>query len=50
VHADALAVRAERTKVLAANIANESTPGFTARDLDFGAMLQERIGRRRTAS
>jgi flagellar basal-body rod protein FlgB len=36
-------VRAERTKVLAANIANESTPGFTARDVDFGAMLQERI-------
>ncbi len=43
VHADALHVRAERTKVLAANIANESTPGFTARDLDFGAVLQERI-------
>ena len=42
VHADALEVRAERTKVLAANIANESTPGFTARDLDFGAMMQER--------
>ncbi len=43
VHADTLALRAERTKVLAANIANESTPGFTARDVDFGAMLQERI-------
>jgi flagellar basal-body rod protein FlgB len=42
VHADALQVRAERTKVLAANIANESTPGFTARDVDFGAMMQER--------
>lgn len=42
VHADALHVRAERTKVLAANIANESTPGYTARDVDFGAMLQER--------
>jgi flagellar basal-body rod protein FlgB len=43
VHADALEVRAERTKVLAANIANESTPGFTARDVDFGAMLQNRV-------
>jgi flagellar basal-body rod protein FlgB len=43
VHADVLALRAERTRVLAANIANESTPGFTARDVDFGAMLQERI-------
>jgi len=43
VHADALELRAERTKVLAANIANESTPGYTARDVDFGAMLQDRI-------
>jgi flagellar basal-body rod protein FlgB len=43
VHADTLSLRAERTKVLAANIANESTPGYTARDVDFGAMLQERI-------
>jgi flagellar basal-body rod protein FlgB len=43
VHADVLSLRAERTKVLAANIANESTPGFTARDIDFGAMLQERV-------
>ena len=42
VHADALHLRAERTRVLATNIANESTPGFTARDLDFGAMMQER--------
>jgi flagellar basal-body rod protein FlgB len=42
VHADALHVRAERTRVLAANIANENTPGFTARDLDFGAVLQQR--------
>jgi len=43
VHADTLNVRAERTKVLAANIANESTPGYSARDVDFGAMLQGRI-------
>jgi flagellar basal-body rod protein FlgB len=43
VHADALHVRAERTKVLAANIANESTPGYTARDLNFAAVLQDRI-------
>jgi flagellar basal-body rod protein FlgB len=42
VHADALQVRAERTKVLAANIANESTPGYTARDLDFASVMQER--------
>jgi flagellar basal-body rod protein FlgB len=42
VHADALNLRAERTKVLAANIANENTPGFTARDIDFAAAMQER--------
>jgi flagellar basal-body rod protein FlgB len=44
VHADALHVRADRTKVLAANIANESTPGFTARDIDFASVMQERVG------
>lgn len=43
VHADALQVRAERTRVLATNIANENTPGFSARDVDFGTMLQDRI-------
>jgi flagellar basal-body rod protein FlgB len=42
VHGDALQVRAERTKVLAANIANESTPGFTARDIDFASVMQQR--------
>jgi flagellar basal-body rod protein FlgB len=43
VHAEALSLRADRTRVLAANIANESTPGYTARDVDFNAMLQENI-------
>ncbi|QJD99039.1 flagellar basal body rod protein FlgB [Massilia forsythiae] len=43
VHADALQVRADRTKVLAANIANESTPGYTARDIDFAAALQQHV-------
>lgn len=39
VHADALHARADRTRVLAANIANENTPGFKARDVDFAAAL-----------
>ncbi|MYM34720.1 flagellar basal body rod protein FlgB [Duganella sp. FT50W] len=39
LHADALALRAERTRILAANIANENTPGFQAQDMDFGATL-----------
>lgn len=43
VSADALQVRAERTRVLAANIANESTPGYTARDIDFASVMQARM-------
>ena len=39
VHGDALNLRAERTRILAANLANENTPGFQARDMDFGAAL-----------
>lgn len=34
-HAKALSMRAERTEVLANNIANADTPGFKARDFDF---------------
>lgn len=41
VHPDALELRAERTKVLASNIANEDTPGYQARDLDFAATLRQ---------
>ena len=41
VHPDALRLRAERTKVLASNIANESTPGYQARDIDFTATLRK---------
>lgn len=43
LHSDALHVRAERTKILASNIANESTPGYQARDVDFAASLA-RVG------
>ncbi|HAT30998.1 MAG TPA: flagellar basal body rod protein FlgB [Janthinobacterium sp.] len=41
VHGDAMRLRAERTRVLASNIANESTPGFQARDMDFTAALEQ---------
>lgn len=40
-HPDALKLRAERVKILASNIANESTPGYQARDLDFAAALRQ---------
>lgn len=35
VHGTALALRSQRLGLLASNIANASTPGFKARDLDF---------------
>ncbi len=41
IHPDALKLRADRTKVLAANIANENTPGFQARDIDFRTTLRQ---------
>lgn len=43
VHAAALRAREERTRVLAANLANEATPGYQARDLDFGERVQRHL-------
>jgi flagellar basal-body rod protein FlgB len=39
VHAAALGVRAKRSELIAANLANADTPGYQARDLDFRAAL-----------
>jgi flagellar basal-body rod protein FlgB len=39
LHADALHLRAERTRILASNIANENTPGFQAQDIDFASSM-----------
>ena len=39
----ALSLRAQRTSVLANNIANADTPGFKARDIDFHSVLQQRL-------
>ena len=39
VHGAALTVRSQRMGVLASNIANASTPGFKARDIDFQAAI-----------
>ncbi|MCM8731247.1 flagellar basal body rod protein FlgB [Hephaestia sp. GCM10023244] len=39
VHAAALEVRSKRMGLLASNIANVSTPGFKARDVDFQTAL-----------
>jgi flagellar basal-body rod protein FlgB len=43
-HADALSLRGQRTEVLARNIAHADTPGYLARDIDFGAELAKRVG------
>lgn len=39
----ALDIRAERQKVLASNIANQETPGYRAKDIDFASELARRI-------
>lgn len=44
VHAQALELRAQRSEILAANLANEDTPGFQARDLDFAAEMRRLQG------
>lgn len=38
--AQALALRSERQRLIAGNIANADTPGFKARDFDFAATLR----------
>jgi flagellar basal-body rod protein FlgB len=46
VHGAALQVRSQRMGVLASNIANASTPGYKARDIDFGAAIASLEGGR----
>ncbi len=45
VHPQALLLRAQRTEVLARNIANADTPGYKARDIDFHAVLKTQTAR-----
>jgi flagellar basal-body rod protein FlgB len=44
VHAEALNLRSQRNEILASNIANAATPNFKAKDLDFDALLNSRMG------
>ena len=48
-HQRALALRAYRQQVLAANIANADTPHYKARDFDFRASLENALGGRGAA-
>ena len=44
LHADALMLRERRGAILTSNIANAATPGYKARDMDFGAELAAQTG------
>jgi len=44
IHEQALRLRARRSEVLAANLANADTPGYKARDFDFAATLKGELG------
>ncbi len=39
IHEQALRLRAQRTELLASNLANADTPGYKAKDIDFEAAL-----------
>jgi flagellar basal-body rod protein FlgB len=43
IHEDALVLRSRRNEVLASNLANADTPGYKARDFDFGAILSREM-------
>ena len=47
--ANALIVRAERQRVIASNIANADTPGYTARDVNFKDAMATASGQHRLA-
>ena len=44
VHGTALALRSQRMGQLASNIANASTPGYKAKDIDFASALRSAEG------
>ena len=44
VHSESLALRSKRNEILSSNIANAATPNFKAKDLDFDALLNSRMG------
>jgi flagellar basal-body rod protein FlgB len=42
--AQALALRGERQRIIASNIANADTPGYVAREMDFASALRAATG------
>lgn len=45
IHTNALVLRGERQRIIASNIANADTPGYTARDLNFKNALSQTLGK-----
>lgn len=45
INAMALQAKNKRLELISENIANVSTPGYKARDLDFNAFMKEAVGR-----
>ena len=43
-NAQALALRSERQRLIASNIANADTPGYVARDMNFAQALRDATG------
>jgi flagellar basal-body rod protein FlgB len=48
IHPQALALREQRSEVLAANLANADTPNYKARDLDFKSVLKQSMPAEKT--
>ncbi len=44
IHEQALKLRAQRTELLASNLANADTPGYKAKDIDFESALRGAMG------
>ncbi|UUD64905.1 flagellar basal body rod protein FlgB [Pseudomonas seleniipraecipitans] len=44
VHVRALELRMQRSEILSANLANEDTPGFQARDINFASEMRNLEG------
>lgn len=44
IHAQALQLRSRRAEVIAANLANQDTPNYLARDMDFQTALANATG------
>jgi flagellar basal-body rod protein FlgB len=43
LHATALRLRAQRTELLASNLANADTPNYKAKDMDFQAAMKQAV-------